>query len=70
MSCEYINVVIDNHIATIAINRPARLNALNRMVILELHRVFYSLELNSEVRVIILTGTGEKAFVAGADIAE
>lgn len=57
-------------IATITINRPTKLNALNKQTIQELHDAFEALDNDSNVRVIVLTGTGEKAFVAGADIAE
>ncbi|MCG9792052.1 enoyl-CoA hydratase/isomerase family protein [Flavobacterium algicola] len=57
-------------IATITINRPNKLNALNKETISELHEAFKSLEQSTETRVILLTGSGEKAFVAGADIAE
>ncbi|HEY6144353.1 MAG TPA: enoyl-CoA hydratase-related protein [Flavobacterium sp.] len=57
-------------IATIYINRPEKLNALNKATIRELHDTLQLVENNSEVRVIIITGSGEKAFVAGADIAE
>ena len=66
------NILVDtsNKIATITINRPKKLNALNRDTIHELGQAFEELEENEDVRVIILTGTGEKAFVAGADISE
>lgn len=57
-------------IATIFINRPEKLNALNKATIRELHDTLQLVENNSEVRVIIITGSGEKAFVAGADIVE
>lgn len=57
-------------ILTITINRPNKLNALNRDTIQELHEAFQEAELNDKVKVIILTGSGEKAFVAGADISE
>lgn len=68
----YKNIIIakENSIATITINRPEKLNALNRITIQELHDAFEVLELDLETRVIILTGSGPKAFVAGADIAE
>lgn len=56
--------------ATITINRPDKLNALNRDTIQELHDAFNTLNNNKKVKVIIVTGSGEKAFVAGADIAE
>ncbi len=57
-------------VAVITINRPDKLNALNRETIQTLHEVLSELEADSGVRVIVLTGSGEKAFVAGADISE
>lgn len=57
-------------ITTITINRPDKLNALNKDTISELHHAVKNAEDDSEVRTIILTGSGEKAFVAGADISE
>lgn len=59
-----------NGIATITINRPNKLNALNKETINELHEAFDRSENDKTVKVIILTGSGEKAFVAGADISE
>ncbi|MFY8008492.1 MAG: enoyl-CoA hydratase/isomerase family protein [Flavobacterium sp.] len=70
MNFENILVAIDNGIGQVTINRPSKLNALNKATIQELHDAFESLENNDEVRVIIVTGEGEKAFVAGADISE
>ncbi len=70
MDFENILVAIDNGIGQITINRPSKLNALNVATIQELHDAFESLENNADVRVIIITGEGEKAFVAGADISE
>lgn len=68
----YTNILVskENSIATVTINRPEKLNALNKATIEELHQVFSTLEKNDETRIIILTGSGEKAFVAGADISE
>lgn len=68
----YTNILIatENNIATITINRPTKLNALNVVTISELHEAFKMAEENATIRVIILTGSGEKAFVAGADISE
>lgn len=63
-------VSTQNKIATVTINRPEKLNALNQSVILELSSILDTLENDSDIRVIILTGAGEKAFVAGADISE
>jgi enoyl-CoA hydratase len=54
----------------VRINRPKALNALNQHVMTELDRAFRTLEKDASVFGIILTGAGEKAFVAGADIAE
>jgi enoyl-CoA hydratase len=59
-----------DRIATVTLNRPEKLNALNNEVLQELERIFADLEQDPEVGVVILTGAGEKAFVAGADIAE
>ena len=59
-----------NNITTIIINRPTKLNALNKETIQELHLAFKNAEENSNTKVIIITGSGEKSFVAGADISE
>lgn len=68
----YNNLIIkeSNDIGTITINRPNKLNALNKATIKELHNAFESLEASKQIKVIIITGSGEKAFVAGADISE
>jgi enoyl-CoA hydratase len=67
----FTNLLIDieEHIALVTINRPAALNALNEEVLEELAAAFASLEKNESVACIILTGSGPKSFVAGADIA-
>lgn len=70
MNFENILVSSENGIGQITINRPSKLNALNVATIQELHDAFQSLDENPETRVIIITGEGEKAFVAGADISE
>ena len=57
-------------ITTITINRPSKLNALNKATIQELHDAFDAANKDKNTKVIILTGSGEKAFVAGADISE
>jgi enoyl-CoA hydratase len=57
-------------IATITINRPKKLNALNSKVLDEIEEVFDSLEGDDNVSAVIVTGAGDKAFVAGADIKE
>ena len=63
-------IQIDNGIATITVNRPDKLNALNKETIAELHDAFKAADEDTDVKVIVVTGAGEKAFVAGADIAE
>jgi enoyl-CoA hydratase len=70
MNYENILVEQDNGIAVITINRPTKLNALNKATIEELHNAFKTQDEDKTVKVIIVTGSGEKAFVAGADIAE
>ncbi|GGW90419.1 enoyl-CoA hydratase/isomerase family protein [Salegentibacter mishustinae] len=69
---EFENILTENNdgILQIIINRPKKLNALNRDTIQELHDAFLDAKDDEEVKVVILTGTGEKAFVAGADISE
>ena len=69
---KYQNILVDKDgvTALITINRPNKLNALNRDTIKELHEGLTTLEKDRKVQVIIITGSGEKAFVAGADIAE
>jgi len=68
----YTNILVaeDNTIGTVTINRPHKLNALNKDTIAELHLACKKLNKNIKIKVIILTGSGNKAFVAGADIAE
>ncbi|MFD0761919.1 enoyl-CoA hydratase/isomerase family protein [Lutibacter aestuarii] len=70
MNFENILVQQNEGIAKITINRPSKLNALNKNTIAELHEAFKLLEVDKAVKVIIITGSGEKAFVAGADISE
>ena len=59
-----------DRIAWVTLNRPEKLNALNNEVLEELEQIFADLEQDAKVGVVVLTGAGEKAFVAGADIAE
>ena len=61
---------VENGIALLTINRPKALNALNSETLAELNTCLAELENNDEVKVVILTGSGEKSFVAGADISE
>ena len=68
----YQNIVAEHedHLGFITIDRPKKLNALNKATIKELHDAFVTLDEDNDIRVIIITGSGEKAFVAGADISE
>jgi len=70
MTFEHLLVEKQDKIAWISLHRPKKLNALNAALLEELQLLFTSLEKDNSIRVIILTGSGEKAFVAGADIAE
>lgn len=69
---EFVNLIYQqtDQLVVITINRPRNLNALNAATIQELHEAFKRANLDKEVRVIIVTGSGDKAFVAGADIKE
>ena len=69
MAYETLIVDVDDHVATIKLNRPDALNALNGQLLTELVRAVQSAEENEKVRVIVLTGS-EKAFAAGADVKE
>mgnify|MGYP000914514066 CR=1 FL=1 len=70
MNYENILTEQENGLAVITINRPTKLNALNKATIQELHEAFKALNADKNVKAIIITGSGEKAFVAGADISE
>lgn len=70
MSYQNITLNYEDRTAILRINRPKKLNALNRETIQELHEALTELSRDEEVAIVIITGTGEKAFVAGADIAE
>ncbi|MGE5692796.1 MAG: enoyl-CoA hydratase-related protein, partial [Candidatus Zixiibacteriota bacterium] len=67
MGYKNLLVAVESPIATVTINRPGVLNALDDETIAELWLAFLLLEKNDSVRVILLTGAGDKAFVAGAD---
>ena len=69
---KYNNIIVetDDYLATVTIDRPKKLNALNRETIAELHEVFNALNEDIDIRVIIIIGSGSKAFIAGADISE
>ncbi len=70
MAYETVLVDIEEAVAVVTINRPKQLNALNSQTLTELNEAMTELGANSEVRAIILTGAGERAFIAGADIKE
>ncbi len=70
MALENITTEIKNDVLVITINRPDKLNALNKQTIEELHETLVEAENQNDIRAIILTGAGQKAFVAGADISE
>src|SRR5438874_7983613 len=59
-----------NAIAYVTVNRPKVLNALNMATMEELRAAFHDIKNDASVRVVILTGAGEKAFIAAADIGE
>ena len=66
------NILVERSdgVAVLTINRPKALNALNTETLTELEQALHDIELDDEVRVLIVTGAGQKAFVAGADIGE
>jgi len=70
MSYQTLLLDVKDNIAVVTLNRPDKLNALNAQTINDLDLVFDELKENENVYVIVLTGSGEKAFVAGADIKE
>ena len=65
-----LKLEVENEIAVLTIDRPKALNALNTETLEELNEVLTEIEGRDDIKVVILTGSGEKAFVAGADIAE
>ncbi|MBI3894261.1 MAG: enoyl-CoA hydratase/isomerase family protein [Candidatus Wallbacteria bacterium] len=69
---DYKNILlhVEAPVGTITVNRPDKLNALNAAVMAELSCALDEMDSNDAVRVVVLTGAGEKAFVAGADIGE
>lgn len=70
MTSESVLTEIKNNVLVITINRPDKLNALNKTTIEELHETLVEAENQKDIRAVIITGSGNKAFVAGADIAE
>jgi len=69
---DYSNIIlaIEEGVATITFNRPKSLNALNSALLTELSNALEAIAANENVRILVLTGAGDKAFVAGADISE
>lgn len=61
---------LENGQFTVTINRPDKLNAINKQVMSDLDKVFDEVEANTDIKGVIITGSGQKAFVAGADISE
>jgi enoyl-CoA hydratase len=70
MQHETLLYEVSHHVATITLNRPKVMNALNAEVFDELEEIFTDMDRNQAVRAILITGAGEKAFAAGADINE
>lgn len=70
MSYKTLLLEIKDHVAVVTINRPDKMNALNAQTINDLDSIFDTLKNENDIYVIIITGSGEKAFVAGADISE
>ena len=68
----FTNILFEkkSSIAYVRVNRPKVLNALNTTTMEELRAAFHEIKNDASVRVVILTGAGEKAFIAGADIVE
>lgn len=65
-----LRLEVENEVAVLTISRPKALNALNSETLNELNEVLTDIEKRDDIKVVILTGDGEKSFVAGADIAE
>src|SRR3954452_20377107 len=70
MSTEPVDLIVEDAIATITLRRPKKLNALTTDMLAELEASVARLERDGDVRVVLLTGEGDKAFCAGADIAD
>jgi enoyl-CoA hydratase len=70
MAYEHIVLAVSEGIATLTFNRPKALNALNRALLAEMIDALDGIEADESIRVLVLTGAGDRAFVAGADITE
>ncbi len=69
-SLKFIQCELKGPVALVIVNRPQSLNALNTQVVTELGEAFRALESETAIRVVVLTGAGDKAFIAGGDIKE
>lgn len=65
-----VDLAITDHVARVTIDRPEVLNAINASAEADLIRIFDDLETNRQVRVVVLTGTGDRAFCVGADMSD
>ena len=63
-----IRYVVENHVARVTIDRPDRMNAIDEASEAELIRIWGAIEQDSEVRCVVVTGAGERAFCTGADM--
>ena len=70
MTYQTLLTTLENGIFTVTINRPEKMNAINKQVMSDLDAVMTEVKSNNEIKSVIITGAGEKAFVAGADISE
>jgi enoyl-CoA hydratase len=70
MTFQNLLTKIENGVMTITVNRPDKLNALNKLTVQEISQAMHHARENAEVRAVIITGSGTKGFVAGADISE
>jgi len=70
MEYKFLDITADNNIVVVKINRAEKLNALNSDVVNSLRMFFQNIESDKNVKIVVLTGAGDKAFVAGADISE
>ncbi|MHA7820785.1 MAG: enoyl-CoA hydratase [Erythrobacter sp.] len=70
MSHDIVLLEVKNHIATVTLNRPQAMNAINRALRRRLHEVMTQVDADDSVRAVVLTGAGERAFTAGLDLKE
>ena len=63
-------LTVENHVAVVTLNRPEAMNSLNTQLRAELTALFPALDTRDDVRVIVITGAGDKAFCSGADLKE